>query len=442
MSNIYTDPIAQVIITDVSKGYSWNWGSPQFPFLTSVNFSWDLKSINAFSVGIDIPYDMALDYLDINKTPFKKNNVVKARIGYASGGWTEWESGYLTDGGKGLSISADGLSGALEIAWVSPQVAQYTLSKDVLQAAEWDSVKLLESIGGIIGLNVFMTAGAKTMFRDWKHRSRVKHLNRAVFWSGLADKGVMSIVSELCQRSNVEFWMAPRGGVKTLWFATAAEREKGYAVAPDAKETRKYVIRGILDESQLQYPCYSMSPEDDSNTWIRRAASASASGVTATAIDTENGEDVKVEVKPEDAETPVSGSIEETAPADIRTSEGNANQLVADAAKTDGTLGTFVSAPFPDGGSTIFKNLVRQYSRQGDPAGKLTLETIGVPKECTGNLCEFRGAGKLFDGNYLIEGLTHAWSPGTWNMTLKVMRRGVKAKEGSMIETKGGQRDA
>ena len=439
MSRIFTDPIAQVIIRDIEEGIEWQWGSPQFPFLTSVNFNWEMEAINVFSVGVDIPYDLALEYTNIKKTPFKKNNVVMARIGYASGGFTDWESGYLADGGKGLGMNADGLSGSLQVTWVSPKVARYTIPKTILREAGTDGVSLLQKIASEINLGIYLSNGAIKNLNAWQRQARPTVLSgRLEMFNGFANMDIMDVVSALCRRSNLKFWMGKKSGIKTLFVAQESEKLKG-----DFSDgtIRNYVIRGILDETKNQYPCYSADPSDDSLSWLERSPSGSASGVTAWTNDTETGDDIKFDSDPKDNEIPVDGQVENPAPADIKSYPDNTVELIADAVKGDESLGSYMSAPIMPSGKEVFENQAREFGLQGDPAIEINIQTIGIPEESPGNTCNLWGAGDLLNGRYFIEGLTHSWTPGNWDMTIKGRRRGVKAAAGQKVETAGGQMD-
>lgn len=436
MSRLFTDPVAQVVIKDIESSNEWKWGSPEFPFLTSVSFTHQEQSINAFSIGIDMPYELGIGYLDRDESPFKLNNIVKARIGYATGGWTNWEAGFLRDGAAGLSVTPDGISGTLEVSWTGTEVAGYTVSKSLLDEAGMDVEKLLELIALKLGLEVEFSESSLNYIGPWNQVLEETIEDHRRFINGLESKTYMGALDDICKRSNIVYRMGYKSGKRMMFFYSEEDRMGGTA-ADDS--VRKYVVRGILDEDRNQYPCYELKPQADQMSWTTRSATGAASGVVAKGIDTSTGEDVDVEVLPQQHEFSIDGYIVHTEPQDIKYTDPNGVELIADSEKEGGEAASYMSAPVLPGGREIFENQVKKFGLQGDPGQLMEIKTIGVPEEMVGNRCVIFGAGAVFNDFYYIEGLTHSWIPGNWDMSLSLHRRGGKTLAGDKIETAGGQ---
>ena len=435
----FMDPVAQVIIKDHENGEEWHWGTPSHPFLTSLSISLQGNmTIGGIVIGVDMPYDYALKALDATETPFKQGNLVRCRIGYASGGWTEWAHGVLHAGGKGLSMGPDGLSGSLEVNIISIKPSGYTVSNDILKDAGYDAEKLFRLLGKEIGCEVEITSNASNNLNAWKltEPKSISFKNKFNFFSGLQGKSVWEIIRYMCIENDCSFFIKKTKGERTIIIHTEKDLTSGNLNENDY--INKYILRGIIDPLNNQYPCFGFSPKSDETVWLNRVPSAAASGSNGIGIDSETAEDVEYDVKSEDQEDKRDGKLENTEPQDIKASDGYEKYII-DSFKSDGKLGTFMSAPILPYGIEVFKNQVRKFQRQGDPGFHIEISTLGVPDEMVGNLCQLWGAGVLFNGTFCIEKMVHSWSPGTWDMTLSVYRRGYKAVSGEQKESAGGQ---
>lgn len=440
MTVTFSDPQAQVIITDIDSGEVWHWGSPSRPFLTSVSMSFGGRMVlGTFSIGIDVPYEYALDMLDATKTPFKKGNLVKARMGYSSGEWTQWANGIMQNGGKGLSMSPEGLSGTIELTVDPVKVVSYTVPKNIFVEAGFDPVKMLTLLGRVMGSDVEVSTQAQANMNAWKltQPKGISYRETREFYGGLDGLGIWDAISRICTENDCNFYTVMRSNKKYLVFFTEKELMNGYF--NDDGLMNKYVLRGILDPARDQYPCYNFTPKDDLTTWVAGDAGPAASGVNAFGINADSGEDVDATILPEDQEEPQDGKIANTSPQDVKTSDPETGEIVGDTVKDDGSQGTFMSGPVLPGGAEVFENQARGFQRQGNPGLHMSINTIGHPREQVGSLVQLWGAGVLFNGTYAIDTLEHMWTPGNWDMTLNVYRRGWKAVIGEQKETAGGQ---
>lgn len=435
----FIDPMAQVIITDPDSGETWHWGDPNYPFLTSVTMIWSSNmTIDSLIVGINMPFDYAISALDSSKTPFRQNNIIKARIGYLTGGWTEWAQGVLASGGKGLTLSPDGLSGSLEINAIPMKPAGYTLTKDLIDFVDHDSKKIVETLIFYLGYEVSITDKAQDNLKaiDDTKISDPSLKEKKDLYPGLIGQTIWGALQHVCRTSDCQLITRDMNGKKTVIIYTEYDITHGNIKISDVINT--YSMRGILDTTINQYPCFSFSPSSDEAVWINNVSTAAASGVNARGIDTETGDDVRKDVQAKDQEDARDGNIEHPEPQDIKYPNEIGGDIIADTS-LGGSLGTYMSAPILPGGKKMFENQANLFQRQGDLALNMEIETIGVPDEKVGNFCRLFNAGVLYNGTYMIERMTQAWSPGNWTMTIGVYRRGWKAIMGEKRQTAGGQ---
>jgi hypothetical protein len=434
MSILFTDPIAQVVIVDWESGTRWNLGPGGLPFLTSVSMTFGGNMvIEKFIIGLDIPYDYALKIMDPNDTPFKQKNYVKARIGYASGGFIDWYYGNIVNGAKGLSMTPDGLSGSIDINPVPIKSLGYTVSKTLFDTAGNDAVKWIEGLVSDLGMKVDITDRARENLDSFSDE-----INGDEFYGGLANKSVWDALKTICKENYCKFVIITRNSIKYLTVCTIEDQTKGI-LADNPGVPNKYVIRGGIDHENHQYPCYSFTPQGDEIGWITGNASAAASGTEAIAIDKETGEDVEIITKPEDSEEAIVGTIENDVPKDLKPKDAEFERYVIDNLKGDERSATFISAPLLPGGSKLFEYQVKQFNQYGNPGLQMEIATIGHNEEKVGNICHLHMAGLIYDGPYYIDKIVHSWGLGTWDMTLNVHRRGTKSIADEKKETKGGQ---
>lgn len=444
---IFHDPIAQVMIVDTFNKKVWNLTEPESPFVKSVTFQFKgtQGATSSFSVGIDIPYEYAIRWLDDkNSTPFRAMNIVRARIGYASGGWTEWVYGNLQNGGVGLSITGEGLSGTLKMNVIPSKALSYSISKDLLAEAGLDAEKLIRLICKQVGMEAEFTQGASTQLLLWgyaygKDKSFSQKKN---FLGGLDGKDSMSAIEQICLKVGCKHFVYTKDGKRYFSIHTEKDQLNGILHKENNAEFRKYVLRGIVDTSKNQYPLASFSPTSgDESTWTS-GVTVAASSVLATGHNTDTGDDVEIEVKPEDQEEPIVGNLNVTSPQELKLSD-NYKEIFIDIEKQDGRDGTYMSAPVLPGGEEIFKEQAKNFGRMGNMGLQMEANIpIGIPDEKIGNLCQIWGCGKLYNDVYYIQDLEHSWTPGSWEMKLGLFRRGLKAVSGIQNDNNGNQMKA
>lgn len=435
---IFTSPVAQAIIIDPDTGQQWKWTAPDYPYLTGVSINYERKRIATITISLDITYEEGLKMMSL-PSPFKQGNLLKARIGYASGEWTLWASGFLQEGGAGMSIDANGLSGQITVQGVAVS-SQYKVDKKVLKEAGWDPVKILNACADGMGMRLKISTGASSALNDYKligeRRGKAIRKKTYAFSSSLLNKSSWDVIKSICDEWNLDYWSGPEVGGgddgRTLFISTPAEVSK--RVDQDTT-VRTYAIRGQIDRGNEVYPCLSWSPEgSEFASWLAGTIDPAAHGVDAADIDTDTGEVTKISVPPEDQEVAIVGSVAANSPRDEWF-----DQIVNDVEKSDGSQGEYVSFPVSPGSEKRAEKQVLNRQKMGNPSQKGSISTLGIPEERPGNQCRLSGAGFIYDDLYEIDKLTHSYSPGSWEMTLTVHREGTKAKTGEQKETKEGQ---
>jgi hypothetical protein len=435
---LFTDPVAQVIITDVERGVEWKWDAPNNPFLTGVTLNYNRKHISAFTCSFDIPYEKAMDMLKV-PGPFKVRNKVVARIGWASGLWTPWAGGALDTGGDGLSVDSNGLSGQITVRGVAESYG-YTVSKDTLTDVGWDAVKILENCADGMGLKPVISPGAGRELNNYKliggTRGKAIRKEMYTFTSSLLNLSYWEVVKKICSEHNLMFWIAPEVGAtdlsRNLFISTRSEASKG---TDQDVNWRTYMIRGTIDEANSIYPCFAWSPEGSGSVaWMAHGPDPAAHGAKAVGISSDTGEDEEVEVLPAQQPMAIFGQVADKEPVDEEV-----DGLKVDEKKKDDEPGLYTSVAVDEGSKDRMKKQIENRQAQGNAAQKGNITTIGMPDERAGNLCELRGAGAIYDGTYEIDLLSHVYAPGSWETTLTVHRHGRLDVSGDQQETADGQ---
>jgi hypothetical protein len=252
-------------------------------------------------------------------------------------------------------------------------------------------------------------------------------------------KSFFELLKRIAEKIGCKFWFAldpPISGQKTVFFYTQDEVTKG--AVKNRGVPFKYVLRGILNEDALQFPCYSFAPNSDGDAWIRRGTNPQAGGVNMAVIDadghpTGNADSIDELLKPTDLSAAISGALERDVPT---SSDAEGNVIDIDQA---GRAAVTVYAPFRANSVGAMKQAMQNFMLQGSGGLAGTISTIGVPEEEVGRLCELRGCGMIFDSLFYIEKIAHEWSPGDWKMSLTVHRQGTQSTSEKTGETAGGQ---
>jgi len=435
---LFSDPVAQAIITDPDSGDEWKWTAPEYPFLIGCSLNYQRGRIAMFTLSFDVPYDYGLEMMKL-PSPFKQGNLVKARIGYGTGLWTPWAAGFLKAGGDGITLDANGLSGQISVQGVAESYG-YTVDKELLRKAGWDPVAILSACAEGMGLKPIISAGSSSELSAYKligdRRGKAIREKTFDFSSSLLNLSYFEVVKRICNDWNLVYWIGPEVGSadpgRNLFVYTPAETSKG--VDQDAN-IRTYMIRGVIDEANLTYPCFAWSPEGDGAVaWLASQPDSAAHGVDIGWTDTDTGEIKEDTISPKEQPVAIWGVVADDDPTDV-----NVDGIKGDESKADGSKGAFASMPVASGGEERQKKQMQHRQRQGNAAQRGTITALGIPDERAGNLCKLRGAGGIYDGTYEVDKVTQVFAPGSWEMTLTVHREGQVLKTGEQAETSEGQ---
>jgi len=439
---IFTDPVAQAIITDPDSGDEWKWTAPDYPFLTGVTINYQRFKVGVFTLSFDIPYEYGIPMMGL-PSPFKQGNLVKARIGYAgANAWTPWVAGFLKAGGDGLSIDSNGITGQISVQGVAESYG-YTVNKDLLREAGWDPIKILELCARGMGLTPVISTGASADMNSYKligdRRGKAIRKQTFDFSSSLLSMSYWEVLKKICRDYNLTYWIGPDVGStdpgRNLFVYNEAEASKG---TDQDTAIRTYMIRGVIDEANLTYPCFAWSAEGSNvAAWLASQPDPAAHGVSGAYTDKATGEVVEEAVPPEEQPTAIWGVLADTSPTDAEV-----DGVKDDEAKSDGTQGTYTSAPVAPGAEDRFKKQLQNRQKQGNAAQQGTITSLGIIDERPGNICRLKGAGLIYDDTYQIDRMTHTYGPGSWEMTLVVKRFGRVLKVGEQKETSEGQAPA
>lgn len=432
---MFTDPIAQVVVTSKDGARRWDWVAPDWPFLTGVTMNFDMGGRNSLiTFSIDAPYDAKEGLMDVNYSPFMFGNLVEARIGYASGGWTPWYAGYLADGGVGISVEPNGISGEVSVQATPAYPALYPIPDKVLKSAGFDGVLLLEGCCKEIGVNPVVSQTASRFLRSYLaipgrsgEAQRKKVFKRMLGYDGMA---IWDVIRSLCKENSCAYSFEPPTSSSFAYDLNVRAEEEVLLDPP----INSYVMRGVIDESINQYPCFSFSPSETGVAWKAASPDPAAAGVNGVSIDKLSGEDVTYDAPPSQQGIQVEKAIVKDVPE-----SSSKDGVVEDIKLREGVLGHWVSMAMPISGRSTFERMVNARQQQGNPAQTGSISTLGLPFEKTGNSCMLYGCGGIMDGKYVIEKLTHSYTAGSWDMTLECKRSGAGNAPNDNPQTAGGQ---
>jgi hypothetical protein len=440
MSSLFIDPVAQVYVRDPSGQNEWRWQAPNDPFLVGVALNFEMGRVSKLTYMVDMPYEDGIRMLT-KPTPFQVGNLVRARIGYASGHWTPWSEGILLAGGEGIALDPNGLSGQVTVEGVATS-AYYKVSREDLAKAGHNPRKIIEVCAAAMGLAVSISNRASAILQSYQvipgNRGKAARKRIFSFSSHLLNLSNWDAIKQITNEWNLTFWMGPdpkdesKGGV--LFIDTFSGAALGKTFNKEQTQ-RTYIMRGVLDVSRDQYPCVSWTPEGARFAeWLAEAPDPAAHGVEVAFDDADTGETKTIVVSPKDQPVPTEGVLADNEPEDTEV-----DGVVGD--RKTGDAGEYLATPAEPGkaGEEQVRREAEKRQIQGNAAQTGTIVSIGVPEESAGNLCDLRGCGDIYNGTYLIQKMTQSYSPGVFETSMVVLRHGRIEKAGKQEETSEGQ---
>lgn len=375
--------------------------APDFPFITAVtvNFqqTWDVATI---SFTVDAPFQVGLAMLNSNM--FRAGNQIEVVIGYPDGPKSHPFYGFLHQGGVGLELTPNGLTGTVTChSYSKVETYEHALRTNNLKEA---------FEGAAIGSGRYKTVryegGADAAFAEFSNYK-------------MTGFKVYSDVIELAHRLT-NTWSVPdadellAGKVETLVVNYGPDQKSG-------KPTRKFVMRGQFSEEGgvFTYPIDSFGPQMDSGWFV--ISPGSASGVQAPRVN-DAGEVVTTEAKPEDSEEKA-GQDEVAADAvedrQVPAGEGGQEkQYNKQPGDKEATATFVVPGAAEEWQEVMLKNLQTHMARRD--GWKANIVTVGIPDIRAQEVCEVLGMGTLYNGIWTIDGVTHQCALGNFTTTLQV----------------------
>lgn len=453
-------PAGQCVIVSPSRDVQWGLhasaraGEAQdallsyvYPYLTGITVTINAQLVSAFQVTFDAPYDEGIRMLseDINGTsPFNVGNLIKARIGYAdSNEWTPWYYGMLNQGGDGVTITPEGVSGT--ISAIMHTWGQDYVPENAAQAATTPR-QLLEKIVTSMGWTLEVGPGAEEVFK------RVQATRNDFAWQALT-KTNMETIRRICTVWGLQ--CAPTfqadGKPDKLRVFSTAETDRGDAMAGKPRNT--YTMRGKFSPSERMYPILTWGPEAGMAAWLGATVRASNSGVGVRAINKRTGNVVRVECSPRDVMQPLfpsaknaKGYAEAIVAWENKRLDLGANPIGRFVGPGGGLLTPEVYAPpvppAKDDGTAAADMEAQGVAKMGDgnQAQIATLSTLGVPSQEVFDVVNVRGLSPRYDGPYTVREVTHKWAANSYDMDLKVQRSGAyRPEDPAATATAGGQ---
>jgi len=454
---MFTDPVAQIVITNPTSGNVWYFNAPDYPFVTGVSLAFEFARKAALQVTFDAPYDVAVDKLLGLDSPFTMGNNVRARIGYAKHPtwWTEWFEGFLAAGGDGLTLDANGMTGTITVQVIS-EGSGYTVSGEALKVTNPND--MFVQCAKALGVEFKPSPGSATLMNGLNSDlEKGKPTDAEAGWKPEAFAGmtVWEAADALAKMANLRMWIGPNpaspgGGVHILYLGTEEElstgvlshlKEAGTAGGVGVRPT--FRLRGVVDLNTSTFPCLSWAPEGSGfASWLPTNMVQTGKGVEKVFVNTKTGLIESVNAKAVDRKVATVGAVATPGPEDIKTTDATGKSLTGDEKKADGKEAVITSSPVPGGeaGKARAQLAAEKERDAGSPSQVGVITSLGLPWVVPSELCFLRGCGMIYDGPYLVDKATHKWGPGTYEMTLTCRRQGdgTAMKAGEKVQTPVG----
>lgn len=392
----------QVEIYDPQEGTVFEMRHPEFPFVSGITIEDVGKDGGAdvISISIDAPFIEGRKLL--SSRIFAVNNGITARIGYQGGKVSRTFFGWLNNGGVGLTLTPDGLSGTITAQSQGPGV----FSKNYLK----NERSTLETYKGAIrsfGFTPYFTDGALAAIREIEG------------YPVIGMKSAQEVLDEINAVANLRMTHLIENGAYTTFVAAEAE-------IASKKPKRKFLMNGAISENV--YPIIGFTPNLDAKFFALVDAPGSKSVRTGDISDAgDQREEVakKSESQIQSGTGVKFGTITGDLEASAKAGEGlqEVEKIKDD---SNETTPDYVYIP-GDNGEQLRKAHLRNLRDQvgrGD-TWQAQLDTVGIPDIEPFEIIEIpaEGVGSLFGGNYLIEKVIHQSSGGDYSMSLELVSR-------------------
>lgn len=389
-----------------------------YPFLVAATISRRENAVAMTNLTFSAPFDEGRDLLD--STTFSVGNVVAVRIGYSdTGEFTDWFYGQLNQGGNGLTLSPDGLSGSVSVQPFAAHAGYFPVEVSVARTP----VAVLEYCAQRIGFSVRYRGGARQRLVD-----------AAEGWEfEFGTRSYLSVIRHVCLSHNCTYLHGVDGD---------GQPEMLVSYEPDihAEPPRvTFKMRGSFDPSVSQYPIMSWSPDQNVANWVAVAEPSSARGVRASHLSDVNDQVVSVVADAGNSEVRLGSRFDGSPPPkDVTLPLGrNVPKVVVDI-ESDGD--EFVPAHYETASAASLLLRAQAVRGRGVAGFAMELNSVGIPELNVQDLVNVLNVGARNEGVYKVEGVTDNWSEAGWLTTFSVRRFGVPDSAIDQVVPAGGGR--
>lgn len=430
MQKSYQHAFAQVRIWDVAGGRSggrviYDLWQPDFPFVSSVSVTSVTEAVPTITVNIDAPFAEGLAMLD--GTMFTQNNMMGVRIGWTdTGDTTRWYIGQLYQGGVGLTLSPDGLTGTLTANAASVNSAY----KPVSNVQKRNPIEAIKFSADKIGFDVDVSTGVF-----------LKLDIEAKKWDfAYGPYGHLEIIRKICGDFDCRWWIGVNNFMKQCVYIRTRSEVAGSNVS------RTFKMRGGFDPSNRQMPMLSFQPEQRVAEWNAAGASPVGRQVALTYVN--DADDLIVEVVSNDQNdnAKIGGAVSSNpVPTDVavtlQSDQTSAAVVLDHVADGKEEVTARIQVPPPTDASVTQTQADAARSNESDGLN-MTIVTFGIPEIELMETVSVLGCGKRYNGVYQIKSVTHQWNEGGWETTLAVFNSGAAANAVAQIAPAGGVNEA
>lgn len=409
----YTGFYFDVRIFDPVTPEVFHFQAPEFPFVTGVTVNFQMNwAVATIVLTIDAPFVEGLKMLNSNM--FVSSNLIEVKIGYPNGPKSPPFYGILHQGGVGLELTPNGLTGTISCNAYG-KVELYETRQKAKSLEEAFRAAVIES-------GRFKKVGFEGGVQD----AFDKFANYRVT-GAIKNKDIVELAHRLTNTWSVK---DPLDDERMLVFYAPSQKS--------AKPTRKFVMRGQFAEKDgvPTYPIMSYGPSTDAGTFIMDPPGAS--GVEAPRVNDAGEVEVSL-AKPEDSDEKAGQdeiAKEPGTEVNVKAGEGGQEKQVDRPVdeSTESTQTLVIGGPGEKGMvEAQIKNLQEHLARR--LGLKSNIVTVGIPDIEGREVCELFGMGKIFNGIYTIDGVTHQCAIGDFTTTLAVQSGLVLGKQGANKET-------
>lgn len=401
-------PTAEMEIWVVRRNTRVTLSFDEFPWVNSVQIQLNMGSLPSISIGIQAPYEEGIELL--NSDLFAPYNVVRVKVGYHDTiDSSPWYHGLLSQGGNGLSLSANGLTGSITAIPASASM----VSKPQGRAGESESSTPELTVEEIIQTLIRKTedlTGAEFLGESKSILSGV----RIPFQFG-GNRSYFDLIKSLLDRLDCAFWIAPDPDAQGGSSLRIIDRASQHTDQWHRESGRKiFALRQGLNPSREIYPIISFNPPQGVTPWLAQGAipnpgarhTRAATITPAGEIKVADNRRDRTSSQPEDrstAEKDPDGNPIETPRPEYEAGQLQYTQMPS---VPNENAQLQAEADALHGRSKLVEGLVAEVT------------SIGVPDLFIGEAVGISGCSTRFNGIYVVEAATHAYSPGQYDLSM------------------------